>query len=234
MMAKEGRSRKQHLLSALSHVSRWERNRVETQQISSESLHSGRHLLHSLRLFLMVFSVKQKTTPSSSGFLLKHMVMMAEEGRSRKQHLLSALSHVSRWERNRVETQQISSESLHSGRHLLHSLGLFLMVFSAKQKTTPSSSWFLLKHHNPWLHLDSLNRFTISQSLHYHFHFEPAQNQYNRFIPPSFTLNSFHHLGVGFSSATTPVVAGVDDVALRCGGIAWWCSCRPCKEEDSV
>jgi len=33
--------------------------------------------------------------------------MMAEEGRSRKQHLLSTLSHVSRWERNGKETQQI-------------------------------------------------------------------------------------------------------------------------------
>jgi len=44
------------------------------------------------------------------------MVMMAEEGSSRKQHLLSALSHISRWERNRVETQQISSEFLHSKR----------------------------------------------------------------------------------------------------------------------
>jgi len=40
--------------------------------------------------------------------------MMAEEGRSRKQHLLSALSHVSRWEKNRAKAQQISSESLHS------------------------------------------------------------------------------------------------------------------------
>jgi len=36
--------------------------------------------------------------------------MMAEEGRSWKQHLLSTLSHVSRWERNRGEAQQISSE----------------------------------------------------------------------------------------------------------------------------
>jgi len=42
------------------------------------------------------------------------MVMMAEEGRSRKQHLLSALSYVSMWERNEAEAQQISSESLHS------------------------------------------------------------------------------------------------------------------------
>jgi len=40
--------------------------------------------------------------------------MIAEEGRSRKQHMLSALSHVSRWERNKVEAQQISSRSLHS------------------------------------------------------------------------------------------------------------------------
>jgi len=40
--------------------------------------------------------------------------MMAEEGRSRKQHLLSALSYVSMWERNEAEAQQISSESLHS------------------------------------------------------------------------------------------------------------------------
>jgi len=36
--------------------------------------------------------------------------MMAEEGRSRKQHLLLALSHVSRWERNIAEAQQISLE----------------------------------------------------------------------------------------------------------------------------
>jgi len=43
------------------------------------------------------------------------MVMMAEEERSRKQHLLTALSHFSRWEGNIAETQQISSESLHSG-----------------------------------------------------------------------------------------------------------------------
>jgi len=39
----------------------------------------------------------------------------------------------------------------------------------------------------------SLNRFTSSRSLHYHFHFEPAQNQHNRFIPSSFTLHSLHH-----------------------------------------
>jgi len=51
------------------------------------------------------------------------MVMMAEEGRSRKQHLLSALSHVSRWERNRGKAQ-VSSRSLHSrDLHLLHSGG---------------------------------------------------------------------------------------------------------------
>jgi len=42
------------------------------------------------------------------------MVMMVEEGRNKKQHLLSVLSHVSRWKRNIAEAQQISSESLHS------------------------------------------------------------------------------------------------------------------------
>jgi len=31
--------------------------------------------------------------------------MMVEEGRSRKQYLLSALSYASRWERNRGEAQ---------------------------------------------------------------------------------------------------------------------------------
>jgi len=76
---------------------------------------------------------------------------------------------------------------------LLHSWGLFLILFSAKQKTTPSSSGFQLKHHNPLLPLDSLNRFSSSQSLNYHFHLELAQNQHNRFIPSSFTLHSFHH-----------------------------------------
>ena len=58
-----------------------------------------------------------------------------------KKHLLSALSHVSRWERNRAEAQQISSESLHSWIHLLHSGG-FPSFYSLKnkKKTTPSSS----------------------------------------------------------------------------------------------
>jgi len=60
---------------------------------------------------------------------------MVEEGRSRKQHLLSILFHVSRWERNRVETQKISSESLHSPSSLK---GLFLILFSTRWKTTPS------------------------------------------------------------------------------------------------
>ena len=70
-------------------------------------------------------------------------------------NMLSALSHVSRWERNWAEAQQISSESLHSWIHLLHSRGLFLILFSARWKTTPSPSWFQLKHHNPlflWIH----------------------------------------------------------------------------------
>jgi len=40
--------------------------------------------------------------------------------------------------------------------------------------------------------------------------------------------------GVGFSPATPPMVAGVDDVASRRGGIVWWCGCGPCKKEGSV
>jgi len=80
------------------------------------------------------------------------MVMMVEEGRSRKQHLFSALSHVSRWERNRAETQQTSSEFLHSRNHLLHSGG-FPSFCSLKNKKIkqhlhlpqPSSD----DHHNP-------------------------------------------------------------------------------------
>jgi len=69
------------------------------------------------------------------------MVMMTEEGGSRKQHLLSALFHVSRWERKRAEAQQISPESLHSWIHLLHSRGLFLIMFPTKQK----NNTFILK-----------------------------------------------------------------------------------------
>jgi len=61
--------------------------------------------------------------------------MMAEEGRSRKQHLLSALSHVSRWERNRADAQQISSEIPSFMRmELLHSWRLSRIHFSKKQK----------------------------------------------------------------------------------------------------
>jgi len=59
--------------------------------------------------------------------------MMAEEGRSRKQHLLSALSHVSRWERNRGEAQQISSEiPSFSTFTFFTERGLFLILFSTR------------------------------------------------------------------------------------------------------
>jgi len=62
------------------------------------------------------------------------MVLMAEEGRSRKQHLLSALSHVSRWERNRAEAQQISSRSHHSRGPSPSSLGGFFSFSSLQDE----------------------------------------------------------------------------------------------------
>jgi len=62
------------------------------------------------------------------------MVMMAEEGRSRKQHLFSALSHVLRWERNRAEAQQISLEFLHSENGPSSLLGAFSHSFLCKTK----------------------------------------------------------------------------------------------------
>jgi len=67
--------------------------------------------------------------------------MITEEGGSRKQHLFLALSHVLRWERKIAEAQKISPESLYSWMNLLHSRGLFLILFSAKQK----NNTFVLK-----------------------------------------------------------------------------------------
>jgi len=102
------------------------------------------------------------------------------------------------------------------GLHLLHLWGLFLILFSARRKTTPSSSWFQLKHHNPLLPLDSLNRFTSSQSLHYHFHLEPIQNQHNIFIPSSFTLNSFnHHLHYHLPFLITATITRVQHTIVK-------------------
>jgi len=60
--------------------------------------------------------------------------MMVEEGRSRKQHLLSALSHVSRWEGNKAETQQISSETLHSEDSPSSLMGAFSHFVLCKTK----------------------------------------------------------------------------------------------------
>jgi len=60
--------------------------------------------------------------------------MMAEEERSRKHHLLSALSHVLRWERNRAEAQQISSRSLHSRGPSPSSLGVFFSLCSLQDE----------------------------------------------------------------------------------------------------
>jgi len=62
------------------------------------------------------------------------MVMMAEEERSRKQHLLSVLSHVSRWEGNRAKAQQISSESLHSKDSPSSLMGAFSLSVLCKKK----------------------------------------------------------------------------------------------------
>jgi len=96
--------------------------------------------------------------------------MMTEEGRSRKQHLISALSHVSRWERNKPEAQQISSESLHSSKSPSSLKGAFFSFYSQQnKKTTPSSSRFQQKHHNPLSPITpSLNRFTSSPFFHPH------------------------------------------------------------------
>jgi len=135
--------------------------------------------------------------------------------RSRKQHLLSTLSHVSRWEGNIAQAQQILSHSLHP-RALTFLTYACFPSFSTKQKTTLSSSRFQLKHHNPLLPLDSLNRFTSSQSLHYHFHLEHAQNHHNRFILSSFTLHSFqHHLHYHPSLLTVATITRVQHKTVK-------------------
>jgi len=76
--------------------------------------------------------------------------MITEEGGSRKQHLLSALSHVVlRWERKRAETQQISPESPFIHGWTFFTQGGSFSSCSLQNKKTPSSSRFQQKHHNP-------------------------------------------------------------------------------------
>jgi len=80
--------------------------------------------------------------------------MMAEEGRSRKQHLLLALSHVSRWEGNRLEAQQISSESLHSG-FTFFTHGGFPSFCSQKNKNSTFILTFSTPHNPAQYHCES-------------------------------------------------------------------------------
>ena len=103
--------------------------------------------------------------------------MMAEEGRIRKQHLLSALSHVSRWESNRGEAQQISSE-IPSFRTFTFftERGLFLILFSPRWKTTPSLIMFTdfptIGFHHRQPSVSAAFSFFL---IHFHLNHSPVQ-----------------------------------------------------------
>ena len=131
------------------------------------------------------------------------MVMMAEEGSSRKQHLLSALSHVSRWEKNKPEAQQISSESLHSWSHLLQSRGLFshsILYKTKKRHLHPQdSNKNTIIHCHPLPLTNQIHLLTIFPSPskihplltfpHTHFHQLPTRTQISQ-RPSSLIIDS--------------------------------------------